>query len=39
MNKLRKAFKNRKRVRLINPVQKPRYDEVYYRGVAWLDEG
>ena len=39
MRELRERHKNRqkKNSKLINPVKTPRYDGVYYEGVAWLD--
>lgn len=39
MCELRERYKNRRRkdIRLINPVKNPRYDDVYFEGIAWLD--
>ena len=39
MRELRERHKNRQKKdnKLINPVKTPRYDDVYYEGVAWLD--
>ncbi len=39
MRELRARYKNRQRKerKLINPVKNPRYDDVYYEGLAWLD--
>ncbi len=39
MRALRARYKNRQRKdrKLINPVKNPRYDDVYYEGIAWLD--
>ena len=39
MRELRARYKNRRRKerKLINPVNNPRYDNVYYEGIAWLD--
>ena len=41
LSKLQEIHKQHKlnKPKLINPVPNPRFDEVYYRGVAWLDEG
>ena len=39
MRELRARHKNRQQQKrkLINPVKNPRYDDVYYEGIAWLD--
>ena len=39
MCELRASHKNRQRkdLKLINPVKNPRYDDVYFKGLAWLD--
>ena len=39
MRDLRAMYKNRERKahNLINPVKNPRYDDVYFEGIAWLD--
>ena len=39
MRELRARYKNRQQQKrkLINPVKNPRYDDVYYEGIAWLD--
>ena len=39
MRELRARHKNRERKapNLINPVKNPRYDDVYFEGIAWLD--
>ena len=39
MCELRERHKNRQRKehKLINPVKNPRYDDVYFEGIAWLD--
>jgi hypothetical protein len=35
----RKANENKTPIeRLVNPVTSPRYDDVYYAGMKWLDE-
>jgi hypothetical protein len=31
------AEKRRARVKLVEPVPPPRYDNIYFEGVAWLD--
>lgn len=39
LRELRKKYKNRQRkdVSLVNPAPSPRYDDVYFEGLAWLD--
>lgn len=39
MHELQEKYKNRQQKdrELISPVKSPRYDDVYYEGVAWLD--
>lgn len=40
MKELRKEFQKKKlnnKKNLINPIKNPRYDDIYYEGLKWLN--